>query len=380
MAETDAQRALLESALRLSPIPADAARAYDAALPILVHGVNARVGAHSRYRDWLGGNLPQLLSDNHSHHGLFMSEILSTGQFDLLALTLPWVYHSYHTHGVAYDYFPAELGYWKQQVSEALPGEGAASIIAVYDWMIARHEQVVDLAERRGEPEDGVDPTLIGLFEPLLQALRSFDDDRVLDILRVARDAGISLPETLEELVFPAMTRIGQLWENNEITAADEHEATAIMNRVLANLYFDESFPAQQQGLALVAASAQELHEMGAWMVATCLELAGWDVDYLGANVPEKDLVAKAVETGPQLVALSVSMPFNLGHARSTISALRTQLPDTRVMIGGQVFQWLPRLADTMGADVCLASCQEAVRWANAHAAAGAGTGGNEGD
>ena len=103
---------------------------------------------------------------------------------------------------------------------------------------------------------------------------------------------------------------------------------------------------------------------MGAWTVATCLELDGWDVDYLGANVPGDELLAKARERRPQVVALSVSMPFNLGATRDTIASIRAQLPGSRVMIGGQVFQLLPRLADGMGADACLADCQAAMEWA----------------
>ncbi|MGB5737299.1 MAG: diguanylate cyclase [Thiohalocapsa sp.] len=211
MTETDAQKALVESAAKLTQIPLDATDAYTAALPVLVQAVNAQIGNHARHRDWLGGNSPQILSDNHRHHGLFMEEVFSTGEFQLLALSLPWVYHAYHARGVPYDYFQAELGYWKQAVAEAMPGEQATSIIAVYDWMLAQHDRVIGSAELRGEPSDGVDPALAELFDALLTALRAFDDDRILQVVRGARDGGLALPELLQGLIYPLMKRVGRV-------------------------------------------------------------------------------------------------------------------------------------------------------------------------
>jgi len=270
---------------------------------------------------------------------------------------------------VPYDYFEAELGYWKQAVADALPAGQAAAINAVYDWMLSQHDAVIALAEARAVSQDDVGPADADLFDALSEAARAFDDARILELCRGAREDGMSLPELLQGLVYPLMKRVGSLWERADISVADEHEITAIMNRVLASLYFDQPFPETARGLALVAASANEFHEMGAWTVATCLELDGWDVDYLGANVPGHELLAKARGSRPDLIALSVAMPFNLGAARHTIASLRAHLPGTRIMIGGQVFELLPRLADGMGADICLQDCQAAVQWARGCAA-----------
>lgn len=369
MIDTDLDADLVSRGAQLQPIPPEASAAYAAALPRLVVMVNALVAAHPRYPDWLAGKPAQLLADNHRHHALFMDEVFTTGAFDLLAATLPWVYHAYHAHGVPYDYFEAELSYWKQAVSALLETDQAAPINAVYDWMLSQHATVIPLAEARDLPCDEVAAGLEDLFEALTQAVRAFDDARVLELCRGVRDGGMSLPELLQGLVYPVMRHVGALWERSALTVADEHEITAIVNRVLAALYFDEPFPTTTRGAALVAASANEYHEMGAWTVATCLELDGWDVDYLGANVPGDELLARAREVRPRLVALSVAMPFNLGAARDTIAALRAQLPQTRVMIGGQVFQLLPRLADGMGADACLPDCQAAMQWARGCAA-----------
>lgn len=364
MDKPDLQLHLLSLSDALQPIPPEASKAYLAALPRLVRRVNEQIAAHPRYPDWLAGKPEQLLADNHRHHALFMDEVFRSGYFDLLAATLPWVYHAYHSQGVSYDYFEVELSFWQASVSAMLEADLAAPINAVYDWMRAQHETVITLAEARAvacdEADDGVDDCLDALHE----AVRSFDDDRILALCSVARDDGMSLPEILQRLIYPVMQRVGVLWERALITVADEHRMTAVINRVLASLYFDQPFPTFTRGTALVATGAHEFHEMGAWTVATCLELDGWDVHYLGANVPGEDVLARAIEIRPRLIALSVAMPFNLGGVRETIAALKAQLPETRVMVGGQVFQWLPRLSKDMGADCYLEDCQSAIHWA----------------
>ncbi len=368
MRENDAEARLLTNSAELAAIPEPAGRAFALALPRLVVALNERILQHPRYEELLAGNPPTLLADNHRHAAQFMAEIFSTSRFDLLAASLPWVYRSYHARGVPFEYFPIEIGLWKQTVVEQLPAEHSQPLIAVYDWMLAQHETVIASASERCASDDAEAPVVAPewreLFASLSEALLASDDARVLHLCRATRDAGASLPTLLQGLVYPLMKRVGTLWENGEITVADEHEITAIMNWVLAALYVDQPFPLPERGTALVAASVNEYHEMGAWMVATCLELDGWDVEYLGANVPEDALVSKALELQPQLLALSVSMPFNLSAARSSIAALRAQLPQLRVMIGGQVFQLLPSLADEMGADACLQDCQAAMEWA----------------
>ncbi|MEA3640494.1 MAG: cobalamin B12-binding domain-containing protein [Lamprobacter sp.] len=364
MAASERQVALFASSKMLPAIPPEASTGYTQVLPELVLAVNERMRAHPSYAEWLGAHPPQLLSDNHRHAGQFMDEIFATSNFDLLAASLPWVYNAYHMRGVPYDYFQHELSCWKEVVAGALPSQQAKAINQVYDWMLAQHESVIALAAERAPLVKPVDPELAEIFASVIDAALAHDADRVLQLCRAKREEGMTLPALLQLLIYPLMRRVGCLWETNELSFSAEHEITAMINRVLAALYFDQPFPMPARGRALVAASMNEYHEMGAWMVATCLELDGWDVDYLGVNLDQTALLRRAGEFQPHLVALSVSMPFNLRAARQAIAALREQLPGTTVMIGGQVFQLLPELAEGMGADVCLHDCQAAMHWA----------------
>ena len=59
--------------------------------------------------------------------------------------------------------------------------------------------------------------------------------------------------------------------------------------------------PAPIDRRVLLACVAGNHHAVGLRMVADAFQLAGWDVQYLGANVPTAALVRQAAEWNPTL-------------------------------------------------------------------------------
>ena len=88
-------------------------------------------------------------------------------------------------------------------------------------------------------------------------------------------------------------------------------------------------------------------------MVADILELDGWDVTYLGANIPQEELVKMLRQKRPFLLALSVATVFNLEKAQMLITAVKKipELSTTRILVGGLAFSSVPRLWQEFGAD-----------------------------
>jgi len=79
----------------------------------------------------------------------------------------------------------------------------------------------------------------------------------------------------------------------------------------------------------------------------------GWDVDFLGANMPEQDLLQLIRFCRPHVLGISVAMPFNLKHVKRLIGLVRQEsgVGGLRVLVGGQAFQNDPTLWRTLGAD-----------------------------
>jgi methanogenic corrinoid protein MtbC1 len=169
-------------------------------------------------------------------------------------------------------------------------------------------------------------------------------------------------------VIQPAMYTIGDEWERGEVSVAQEHLASAISSRVVSSLSSARRLERPWRGRAVVSAVANEFHELGAWMVADLLEADGWEVSYLGANAPIEDLVSLVQARRPVLLALSVTMPFNLDRARAIIAAARAPplTPPLRVLVGGRAFNLQPGSWQEVGADAWAKDAGEAVIQARA--------------
>lgn len=353
----------------IGPIPPEAAGAYAQNARDLADRVSQLVLRYPRLAALLNGSSARLLEVNHRNHAAFVAEILRTGNFQLLAETLPWVYCAYHNQGVSYNYFPIELAYWKQAIRERLSPADTDPLLAVYDWMLAGHEDTIAAASAFRSPSPPVPEQLSGIYPKFVDALTACDHLTLLDLSRGLLAEGASFPQLLQGLFFPAMVEIGVRWESGRLSIAGEHQATSTAYLVLSRLYSEQGFPAKNRGKAVVASVVGELHELGAWMVAACLDLDGWEVSFLGADCDQDTLIQAVVAESPRFVALSISMLGHLDEARATIAALRAALGEhaqTRILVGGQALLTVPSLVEALGADLFLTDCEAAVVWARA--------------
>lgn len=351
----------------LTPVTPQAARLYADQANFLATLVSQRLAQHPRLGEFLNGNPFRLIEVNHRNHGAFIAEVLRTNNLDLLARTLPWAYHAYHHQGVSYDYFPAQLDAWQQAIREQLPPAEAASLLPLYDWMLAAHPDAIRAAEsyRVACPEIPAD--LHEDHARIVEALINGDHLAILDRCHARLDAGMPFAHLLQWLFHPAMVEVGARWERGQVSVAMEHQATAMAYLVLSTLYYQQPFAAARRGKAIVASVTNEFHELGAWMVASCLELDGWEVIFLASDYDAETLIQAAKEQAPRFIALSITLAGNLHAAREIIASLRAALgPDsnTQILIGGRALMTAPSLIDSIGADLFLTDCDAAVSWA----------------
>lgn len=203
-------------------------------------------------------------------------------------------------------------------------------------------------------------------YEHYLAALRRGDRRQALGVVQLALTTQVDIRDLYMEVFQPAMHEIGRLWETNQLTVAQEHLATAITQSVMAQLY-GHVFAHPCIGRTLVATCiGGELHELGIRMVADFFELEGWDVFYLGANVPQEEVVEMLHERRTDLLGISVSLNPHVKQAHDLIRAVRATPVGREVviMVGGHPFNREPHLVEMVGADFTALNAREAVRLA----------------
>jgi methanogenic corrinoid protein MtbC1 len=202
------------------------------------------------------------------------------------------------------------------------------------------------------EPVAG-ESTFDELRQQWVMACIAFDDmqaNRVLD-----QAFSLAAPETIcVEVLQKGLVHIGQLWYRGESSVQQEHFASAIAARRLNSL-LQSTVPPSRTGRIIVACPPGEAHDFILLIVSFFLRRAGWDVVFLGANVPLQDLNATVQATSPILV-ISAAQTLNSAASLRVMSESLAQ-QGIPLAYGGSVFSTTPAVTRCisgyyMGSDI----------------------------
>jgi methanogenic corrinoid protein MtbC1 len=200
-------------------------------------------------------------------------------------------------------------------------------------------------------------------LEAMQDALIAGNHRAALDIVNDCFESGRNLIEIEAQLLKPAMYHIGDKWQANEVSIAQEHVATAIVEMAMSMALLRSPPPAANGYKVLLACVAGNQHALGLRMVADAFQLAGWDIQYLGADVPTAAVVQHVVQFKPDLIGLGLSFGPQLVVVKSLIAQLNARLGPSRppVIVGGLAINQFDRIADMVGADGSGPDAQAAV-------------------
>jgi methanogenic corrinoid protein MtbC1 len=203
-------------------------------------------------------------------------------------------------------------------------------------------------------------------------ALLSGHQSEALAVMNNCIDMGRSLVDFERHVIQPSLYHIGEKWQAGEVTVSQEHMATAIVQAVMTAGLLRSPPPALIGKRVLLACVAGNHHAIGLRMVCDAFQLAGWDVQYLGADVPTEALIGQVAEWKPDLVALSASFAQHLLTVKDVIMQVRERLGSARpaVIVGGLAINRFGSLAAMVGADAQGADAPAAVLYATASLAA----------
>ena len=126
-----------------------------------------------------------------------------------------------------------------------------------------------------------------------------------------------------DNLIAPAMRRVGDAWAAGYLSVAEEHRAAAICERLLARRAGNR--PGRPRGVAVVATPPREEHGLPAVMAAAALRDDHWRVNHLGVGVPPDDLVALAKAVEADLAVLPVTLPYAAAAGERLAARLRRE-------------------------------------------------------
>jgi methanogenic corrinoid protein MtbC1 len=181
---------------------------------------------------------------------------------------------------------------------------------------------------------------LAQLRDGWLNACLNFDEQTAERIVAQAF-ALFSVEAVCVDLLQRGLSMIGDGWFQGRVTVQQEHFASALAIRRLEALLTATPAPTRPNRI-LLGCPPGENHLFAPMLVTLLLRRRGWDVVFLGADVPLDDLNATVRAARPQLVVLVAQ----LLHTAATLLEMAELLLNERVPLafGGRIFALIPEL------------------------------------
>jgi len=140
----------------------------------------------------------------------------------------------------------------------------------------------------------------------------------------------------LNTVLTPLMHRLGDLWMDGQVSIASERLITMLLKQRLLTM-LQITAPGPDAPLLLCACPPGEQHELGILSFAYAIQQEGWQVCYLGPDLPIGELQRSCQLLQPALVALSMTYSAASDQCLDLLHLLDTTVaPLCPTVVGGQ--------------------------------------------
>ncbi|MGG3998300.1 MerR family transcriptional regulator [Anoxybacillus kestanbolensis] len=245
---------------------------------------------------------------------------------------------------------PGTLRAWERRYQIIAPPRNEAGHrlyteeqVQILKWLVDKVNQgftisqAISLLEQRpSEVRIQAEDHVTTLRERLLRALLSFEEWTAHELLNEAFSL-YTVEKVALDILSPLLVKIGDLWENEKITSAHEHFASAFLRSRLGMAF--SMIPVNRLlPKTISVCGPNEWHELGLLIFTLYLRRRGYETIYLGASIQQQDLSIVIQEVKPSYVFLSCTLQQNVQATLKLVDQLKQTYPHIRIGIGGRAF------------------------------------------
>jgi methanogenic corrinoid protein MtbC1/DNA-binding XRE family transcriptional regulator len=169
-----------------------------------------------------------------------------------------------------------------------------------------------------------------------VSALLAGDAGKARQAVSDAQNRGLGIHSVYVDILSCAQSNIGEMWHNGEINIGVEHLATGITLDIMNELRSKVSTYRKSNGCRAVITPVEgDTHILGSRMLSDFLIIDGWEVDFMGGPIPIEDLVKFVKNRSVDMVGISITNAAHITNVQSTIRALKSIIPNPKILIGG---------------------------------------------
>lgn len=175
------------------------------------------------------------------------------------------------------------------------------------------------------------------LLKEMKDGVVNFDEEKVKKAANRWVEEGLDANEGIFEGLAAGMEVVGDLFSRNEYFVP---EVLLCADALYAGLdilkpHIKEEEKAESKGVVVIGTVEGDVHDIGKNLVKLMFDVAGFEVNDLGKDVPLEKFVEEQLRTDADLVCLSAMMTTTMPGMKKVIEMIREKNPDVRIMIGG---------------------------------------------
>lgn len=283
-----------------------------------------------------------------------LSAALDAGASQLFETRMVWTRSQFDSRGVPTEDLRSALTALRDTLREKLPASSADVAVKLIDGAL----RAVDDPDRgRPEAAEPVEPAVLSYLRTILEGNPRAAMDRILETV----DNEASARDAYLRVLIPAQRETGRMWHTGELSIAEEHLITATTQRIMALLGERGRASSTMDRTVLLACVSGNVHDIGIRAISDFFEMAGWRSINLGPDVPEEEIARGVTFFDADLVVLAATLDPHIKAMGRVIDRIRKiEDRDTKVIVGGPVFDEVPDLWRNVGADGHAARVEDA--------------------
>lgn len=192
------------------------------------------------------------------------------------------------------------------------------------------------------------------LVERLFDVLVAGDRQSARGIVQETVDSGVNAATLLTDLFWPAHERIEKLYREHQMEMVAYQLATRLLRMLVDQASARLEVPPVRTRTMFAACGPSQGEELAAQMAIDLLESNGFDVSFSGGGIPADEIIAQVQDRQPEFLLLFASAASDLPGIRKIVDGLHANgaCPNTRIVVGGGVFNRADGLAEEMGCDL----------------------------
>ena len=186
-------------------------------------------------------------------------------------------------------------------------------------------EEVMKLTERSLTHDDQIHAFTICMIE--------MDEERFDKILST-NILKLGFEQTMLNVIYPFMSKIGVLWQTGAINPAQEHFISNLVRQKLI-VAIDGQIPQQGGKKFLLFLPEGELHEISILFASYLIKSKGHKVIYLGQSTPNDDLLSVFKLHQPEYLLTGITTSPSSEYVQEYINALADRFASAQILVTG---------------------------------------------